>query len=113
MHKTIAALLALTVGACASTPETLCDHGGLGLAVLETAPPEASNLLGELRAEFPSAIDDRRDHVVWLRSAGGDLYLCTYKRQPARTGTCGATVHKFTQTADGYKGGNISASACH
>ena len=113
MHKTIAALLLLFLGACASTPEELCDHGDLGLAVLATAPPEASNLLSELRAEFPLAIDDRRDHVVWLRSHGGDLYLCTYKRRPARTGACGATVHQFAQTAEGYKGGNVSVSACH
>ena len=113
IRKAIAALLVLTTGACVSTPEMLCDHEEQGLVALPTAPPEAPGLLAELRAKRPSAIDEGRDHIVWLRSTEGDLFLCTYRKHPVRTGTCGAIVHRFDRTPDGYVGGMITVSACH
>ncbi|GGA78932.1 hypothetical protein GCM10011521_16430 [Arenimonas soli] len=113
MHKTTIALLLFTAGGCASTPGRLCDHDGQGLSVLTSAPPEAPDLLATLRARFPSAVDDQKVSSVWLRSADGDLYLCTYNKGPAPTGTCGATVHQFVRTESGYVGGDVSISACH
>lgn len=113
MHKTPIALLLLTAGGCASTPDRLCDHEDQGLSVLASAPAEASDLLATLRARFPAAVDDQKVNSVWLRSASGDLYLCTYSKGPAPTGRCGATVHRFTRTQSGYVGGDVSISACH
>src|SRR5687767_13688641 len=112
MHKTFAALFVLSVGGCASTPEVLCDHEE-ELSVLASAPPEASALLAEIRSLSATAVDDQRDHVFWLRSNSGDLYLCTYNRRPVLTGTCGAVVHRFTKRANGYIVDSTSVSACH
>lgn len=113
-------VLALLAGAglllatgCATAPAELCDHGEFGLTVLPTPPPESTALLAEIAADFPNAVDADRDHVVWLQSGDGDLFLCTYQRRPVLTGRCGADVHHYARTGDGYEGVDISISACH
>jgi hypothetical protein len=80
---------------------------------MSTPPAEAQALVAELRAVFPNAINERRDHVVWLESSAGDLFLCTYGRRPVRTGTCGATVYSYVRNESAYEEGIMSISACH
>lgn len=113
MRKLLVTLPLVMAAGCATSPAVLCDHFEVGLAVMAQPPAEAQALLAELRTALPNAVDERRDHVAWLQSAGGDLYLCTYERRPVVTGTCGATVHHYVRTATGYEGGHVSISACH
>lgn len=113
MQRLLATSFLMFATGCATTPARICDHDGVGLTAMSTPPDEAPRLLAEVRADLPAVVDERRDNVVWLTSARGDLYLCTYPRRPASTGTCGATVHHFARTASGYEGKTISISACH
>lgn len=113
MHKAILAACGVLVGGCASTPEAICDHGAVGLTVMSTPPAEAARLLSDIRSRTPKRIDEKRDHMFWLQSEAGDLFLCTYRRHPIRTGTCGATVDRFARTADGYEGVTVTISSCH
>lgn len=112
-QKLLITLPLVLAASCATKPAVLCDHHRADLFVMSTPPTEAQELLAELRASLPKAVDERRDHVVWLQSAVGDLYLCTYQRRPVVTSTCGATVHHYVKTASGYEGETISISACH
>ena len=108
-----ALLFGVMVGGCASAPGKICAPAGAGLAVLSSPPSEAEGLLARLRDDVPNAVDETRDHVVWLTSDEGDLYLCTYHRRPIATGSCGATVHHYAKTADGHEGVTVTLSACH
>lgn len=104
-------LLSLAVG-CATAPDRLCDLERSGLSVITNPPPESQALLAQLREELPAALDESRLHGVWLESGVGDLYLCTYRRRPVVTRSCGVTVYRYTKTADGYQGETISVAAC-
>ena len=83
---------------CASTPEEICDHGDESFVALAQPPPEAASLLAA-----PGALDTRRDHIVWLRNAEGDLALCVYRKAPRETDGCGGSVMRFERTAAGYE----------
>lgn len=107
------ALLAVLLSACATPATVLCDHEGQGLKVLTSPPHDAEDLVAEIRRNYPAAIDAKRDHLVWLSSESGEIYLCTYRKHPARTGTCGATVHSFVHRGERLAPGYASISACH
>lgn len=109
-----AALLATAlVSGCATSPDVLCDHRDIGLQVLATPPDEAGALVSALERSRPNAVVRSSERAVWLRDDAGNLYLCTYRKRPVSTGTCGATVQSFIRDGDRYTPGSASISACH
>ena len=106
-------LSAALLSGCATSPDVLCDHQGHALQVLASPPDEAATLISAIEESMPGAVDERRDRQAWLRDSAGNLYLCTYRKRPVQTGTCGATVHTFVRGGSGYAIGSTSISACH
>jgi hypothetical protein len=102
----------MLAGGCASAPERICDLERTGLSRLPIPPPESEALLAQVLEGRPKAMDAARFHWVWLASAEGELFLCTYRRRPVVTTSCGVTVYRYTKTADGYEAVTTSISAC-
>lgn len=110
--KAVALLLLALATGCATAPERLCDLERAGLSLLSSPPPDAEALLAGLRAESKVGLDERRFHWVWLESGAGELYLCTYRRSPVVTRSCGITVYRYAKTAEGHEGMTIGIAAC-
>ena len=113
MRLPVALLATALVSGCATSPEILCDHHEIGLQALATPPAEAGALVSALERSRPDAVGRSNERAVWLRDDAGNLYLCTYRNRPVRTGTCGATVQSFIRDGVHYTRGSATISACH
>ena len=113
MRTLILFISVILASGCATSATVLCDHDSQGLTIMVTPPTDAAKLIEQIRRDYPNALDNKTEHLVWLTSESGEIFLCSYQRTPVITSKCGAYVHSSVQTQNGLSPGKVSISACH